>query len=142
MYYRINENGYYLGVFSESNEGMEFYTQTPITGNFVKHKFNGQNWIEGATEEEIYADYLNKNLPQEVALWRVRAILSLLNKEQDVINAINQLPEPQKTGALYIWNYGTIIERNSQTILFIQNILQMTDFEVNEIFINANNIQI
>lgn len=81
-------------------------------------------------------------VPQEVPLWRVRAILKLIGQEENIQNALSHLPEPTKTGAEYIWNYGTVIERNSQTVLFIQSMLQMTEEQVDDIFIQANNIQI
>lgn len=81
-------------------------------------------------------------VPQEVQLWRIRTVLKLMDLEVTIETALNSLDEPTKTGALYIWEYGTTIERPSQTVLLLQNILQMTDEQVNEIFIQANNIQL
>jgi hypothetical protein len=53
MFHRIDESGFYLGISSESNDGMEFYTQVPIVGDFIKFKFDGNAWVEGASTEEI-----------------------------------------------------------------------------------------
>ncbi len=53
MYYQIDNNGFFLGVVKATNEAMEFSTEVPISGNFVKFKFNGTEWVEGATAEEI-----------------------------------------------------------------------------------------
>lgn len=33
MYHRIDQHGFYLGISSDTNEGMEFYTQVPISAN-------------------------------------------------------------------------------------------------------------
>ena len=79
-------------------------------------------------------------VPQEVQLWRIRTVLKLMNLEEIIATALNSLEEPIKTGALYIWEYGTTVERNSQTVVLLQTVLQMTDEQVDEIFITSNNI--
>lgn len=114
-----------------------------LTDNLVKPYFNFETreFYEGATEEEI--DEANKSIvPDEVQLWRVRTVLKLLGMEQVIEVALNSLPEPTKTGALYIWNYGTTVERNSQTVLLLQSVLGLTDAQTDDIFIQAQNIVI
>jgi hypothetical protein len=81
-------------------------------------------------------------VPQEVQLWRVRTILRLLQLEETIATALDALEEPTKTGAKTIWEYGTTIERQSQTVLFLQSTLQMTDDQVDDIFIQAQDIQL
>lgn len=82
------------------------------------------------------------NTPSEVALWKLRFVLSQMNLEQAVSDALNSLPEPQKTAANYIWNYGNTIDRHSSTVLFLQQQLGLTDTQVNEIFIQSNSISL
>jgi len=81
-------------------------------------------------------------VPQEVQLWRARTVLKLLGMEQVIEIALNSLEEPAKTGALYIWQFGTTVERNSQTVLLLQTVLGLTDSQVDDIFIQAENIQL
>ena len=101
--------------------------------------FNTRTFFEGATQQEI--DEANKPIvPDEVQLWRVRTVLKLLGMEQVVEIALNSLQEPTKTGALYIWNYGTTVERNSQTVVLLQSVLGLTDAQTDDIFIQAQNI--
>jgi hypothetical protein len=103
--------------------------------------FNTRTFFEGATQQEI--DEANRaKVPNEVQLWRVRTVLKLSNLETTIETAFNSLPEPTKTGALYVWNYGTTIERFSDTVLFLQSVLQMTNEQVDEIFIQAEAIVI
>lgn len=114
-----------------------------LTDNLVKPYFNfdTREFYEGATPEEI--DQANKYIvPNEVQLWRVRTVLKLLGMEQVIEVALNSLPEPTKTGALYIWNYGTTVERNSQTVLLLQSVLGLTDAQTDDIFQQAEAIQI
>lgn len=103
--------------------------------------FSTRTFFEGATQQEI--DEANRaKVPNEVQLWRVRTVLKLSNLETTIENAFNSLPEPTKTGAMYIWNYGTTVERFSDTVLFLQSVLQMTNEQVDEIFIQAEAIVI
>ena len=81
-------------------------------------------------------------VPQEVQLWRARVVLKLLGMEQVIEIALNSLEEPTKTGALYIWQFGTTVERNSQTVLLLQTVLGLTDSQVDDIFIQAEAIQL
>lgn len=109
----------------------------------VKPYFNldTRTFYEGATPEEIEQAFKDKT-PAESQLWRVRTILKLMNLETTIESALNQLDEPTQTAAKNVWNYGTTIERYSQTVLFIQGVTQMTDDQVDEIFQQAEAIQI
>ena len=114
-----------------------------LTDNLVKPYFNFETreFYEGATQEEIDQAFKNAT-PSEVQLWRVRTILKLMNLEATIESALDQLEEPTKTAAKNVWNYGTTVERYSQTVLFIQSVTQMTDDQVDEIFQQAEAIQI
>ena len=101
--------------------------------------FDKREFYEGATPEEIEQAFKDKT-PNEVQLWRLRTILKLNGLEQSVEIALDELEEPTKTGAKNVWNYGTTVERYSQTVLFIQAVLEMTENEVDEIFQEAEAI--
>jgi hypothetical protein len=92
--------------------------------------------VEGSQEP------IKQSVPEEVQLWRVRTILRLMNLETTIASALDSLEEPTKTAAKTIWEFGTTIERESQTVLFLQSALQMTDEQVDEIFIQAQAIAI
>jgi len=103
--------------------------------------FDTREFYEGATPQEIEQAFKDKT-PIESQLWRVRTILNLMNLTATIESALDQLPEPTKTAAKNVWNYGTTIERYSQTVLFIQSVTQMTDDQVDEIFQQAEAIVI
>jgi hypothetical protein len=103
--------------------------------------FDTREFYDGATPEEIEQAFKDKT-PAEVQLWRLRTILNLMNLIATIESALDQLPEPNKTAAKSVWNYGTTVERYSQTVLFIQSVTQMTDDQVDEIFQQAEAIQI
>jgi len=112
-----------------------------LTESYVKPYFNFETrtFYEGATQEEI--NEANRALvPQEVQLWRIRTIIKLLQLETQIENAIDAMPEPTKTAATYIWKYGTTVERSSQTILLLQSAIQLTDEQVDDLFIQAEQI--
>jgi hypothetical protein len=114
-----------------------------LTDYFVVPYFNQETreFYEGATPEEIEQAFKDAT-PSEVQLWRVRTILKLMNLETTIESALDQLEEPTQTAAKNVWNYGTTVERYSQTVLFIQSVTEMTDDQVDEIFQQAEAIQI
>jgi hypothetical protein len=141
----VNNNGiakyeihYYIDGFVETaeayygniKEGFILNNNLPITSN-----------LDGITEEENEYNIKVLNL-KEVQLWRLRTILKLMNLEVTIESALDELDEPNKTAAKNVWNYGTTVERYSQTVLFIQSVLGLTDKQTNEIFIQAEAIQI
>ena len=137
-YFKYNENFEYIGI-TETEPNDSFWTNIECTEPFVKPTWNGTQWIEGATPQELQ-DFRKSQVPQEVQLWRIRTVLKLLQLETQIEDALNNLPEPSKTAANYIWNYGTTVERSSQTVLLLQSVLQLTDEQVDDLFIQANEI--
>jgi hypothetical protein len=91
-------------------------------------------------EEEITPE--PQIVPFEVPTWRLRAILAINNLEQSVSDALNQLSDPQKTIAKRAWDYGSKTERQSPTVDFIKGVLNLTDAQVDDIFIHAGAINI
>lgn len=119
-------------------------TLVPMDESSFEYQQYLQFLIDGGTVEpsELFTpeEETAFNTPLEVALWKLRFVLSQMNLEQAVTNALDSLPEPQRTAANYIWNYGNAIDRHSSTIMFLQQQLGLTDTQVNEIFIQANSI--
>jgi undecaprenyl pyrophosphate synthase len=105
------------------------------------YNFETEKFYEGATAQEI-AELKKESVPQEVQLWRIRVILKLSSLESAIEAVLNNLEEPTKTAANYIWNYGSTVERNSQTVALLQTALQLTNEQVDEMFIEANNIKL
>jgi hypothetical protein len=87
-----------------------------------------------------YVDMPAITVPYEVQLWRIRTVLKLMQLETQIETALEALPEPSKTAANYIWNYGTTVERSSQTVLLLQSALQLTDEQVDDLFVQSEAI--
>ena len=117
------------------NEAMIDFTTLDFIKPFYDFKLN--TFYEMGTQDEIII-----LVPAEVQLWKIRAVLKRTEREVEIEAAIQQLEEPIKSDAISIWNYGTSIERNSQTVDLIQAVLQMTTEQVDDIFIQADNIQL
>jgi hypothetical protein len=94
--------------------------------------------VEGWTENDI--PHLIS--PEQVPLWCVKVVLHELGLIEQVEEALSQLPEPNKTRANYIWEYGNIIQRQSPTVAFIGQVLGLADSQMDELFINADSIDL
>lgn len=97
---------------------------------------NGQ-FVDMATAEEI-EEANRPPVPLEVSLWKLKFVLQQMGLEQSVIDAINQLPDPPKTAALYLWNGGPAVDRHSPTIELIKQSIGLNERQVDDIFIQAN----
>jgi hypothetical protein len=126
--YKITKDGFTI-EFLTLNEANNFILANPEWAGVAVIEF----------QEDIPAPEVI--VPFDVPTWRLRAILAINNKEQDVENAINQLPEPNKTIAKRAWDFGSNTERSSQTVVFIKGTLGLTDEEVDNYFIDAQNLQ-
>jgi len=81
-------------------------------------------------------------VPQDVALWQIMATLNILGLEQTVLGALALLPEPTKSVVDRFMKHGTIVERNSATIAMIQQVIQFTDTQMDNLFIQSKNIEL
>lgn len=139
MYFITDNNGFYTGLIRQELTNEQFYTESPILEFFVKPKWNGIEWGEGATEEEI-TEYQKSLVPQVITRRQFKIALAVLGKnEQDILNGINQLPEPNKTIAMISYTEAGTFERNNPELIFVaKTFLQMTDEQIDEIFIIGN----
>lgn len=123
---------------SKDGTTIDFATFTDAS-NFI---LANPEW-QGTTIIEYQEDILPPPVyvPNQVPTWRLRAVLALDGKETDVQNAIDTLPDPNKTIAQRAWDFGSNTERTSQTVAFIKGVLSLTDAEVDAYFIQANDLQ-
>jgi hypothetical protein len=108
---------------------------------------NLDNYAKSKLAHPLVQDVVN-GVPVIVSRWQLRAQLAIQELEQDVTDAINALPsatqEEQefKIKAQYAWDYSNNIARYSPTVVMIQAVLSLTDIQVDDIFINAYQIDI
>jgi hypothetical protein len=131
MYYQIDEKGFYLGVQSSENQNWKFQTDIEMPTNFRVPKFENNKWIDEYMPEA----------PELITRRQFKIALSVLGKnEQDILNGINQLPEPNKTIAMISYTEAGTFERNNPELIFVaKTFLQMTDDQIDEVFIIGNN---
>ena len=91
-------------------------------------EFVSQLQVEGDATQEV---------PQIITRRQFKIALAILGKnEQDIISGINQLQEPTKTIALISYTEAGTFERNNSELIFVgKTFLQMTDAQIDNIFI-------
>lgn len=120
-------------IFNEDNVVIHPDDNNPLWLDYVSFLTN--DGVVTKVDYEVTDVYTG---PDSVALWKLRFVLSQMGLEQSITDAMNGLPEPQRTAATYIWNYGNDIDRFSSTVQFIQNALELSESQVNEIYYQAN----
>jgi hypothetical protein len=78
-------------------------------------------------------------VPDQVTLWQLRAVLEIMGLEATVTAVIKGMPEGvESTVAWRAWEYANNIRRSSPTVIALKAILQLTDEQVDQIFIQAD----
>ena len=108
--------------------------------NLLKPIWNGSEWIEGATPEEI-AEANKPIVPSIITARQLRLQLVLSGFDLNTIDLIiDSLPEPNKSIARVSWEYATTFEREHQMLGLIAQQLGISQTELDTIFINAEKL--
>jgi hypothetical protein len=140
IFYIYDENGFYLS-HNYYLEAPESSTDVPILFVFQKPKFNGAEWVEGATPEEIQAANL-ANVPMVVSKRQLKQSLILADIPLSNIDyAISQIANPTEKALMEVfWNDSTEFERNHPKLIEFSQALGMTETQVDQLFIMASNL--
>lgn len=106
--------------------------------------FNGSEYLifESKEEAEQHEPVIDTEENKEVELWRIKGVLTLMNRIDEVDVAIEKLPDPQKTLAKFVWLNGNVLNSQSDTVKFVQASLNLTDEERDSIFDQAAAIKL
>jgi len=129
-----------LEVFISADLETQPENSLPFESNsFIKSCFdqypNPTCLVEGATEEEI-KEYERSLIPQEITRRQFKIALAVLGKnEQDILNGIDQLPEPNRTIArISYMEAGTFERYNPELITVATMYLNMGEDDIDEVF--------
>lgn len=131
MNYAIVENGTVINV-ALSDE--------PIASNWIQSDIAkiGDNYDpETGVFTTLSYEELPEPVPQKLTARQARLALHSIGKLADVPAAIAALPEPQKTNAEIEWEYATYIERNNPFVAVLASALQLTDEQIDQLFIEG-----
>lgn len=93
-------------------------------------------WVDGAW---VVAPIVIP-VPQQVSMWALREAVMFAGEMTAIKNALDNLPEPQKSIAWNRWEYKENIVRNSPIIVQLQQLLGWTDSFVDGLYKHANAI--
>jgi len=143
-----------IGKFNIESEEVTINGVTEISQIIIYYDLYG-NEITRATYsgdiDEISPNHVNlNNCPPKVMRWQFKTQLALMPSPDDNFSSLEEYIDyliTQMTGENKIiiekaWKNANTISRYSQTIIYFANILGLTETEIDEIFISANNIKI
>lgn len=130
MYYRIDEKGFYLGLKSVENQNWEFQTDVEIPTNFRVPKFENGVWIDTYIQE----------VPPTISQMNLRLQLIAENIPISYIyETIDKIPDVITKETIYTkWEYALIFERTDQTLNQMAQMLNVSQEQLDKIFINGN----
>lgn len=106
--------------------------------------------ILGDKQQEILQALVNgdelpelpKRVPREIPNWRAKVVLATMGLLPAVESVINGLPEPEKTVVTLAWNSDAKLARKGKTVTQLASILQLSDQQLDELFIAAEAIEL
>jgi len=93
-------------------------------------------WIDGAW---VVAPIVIP-VPDQVSMWALREAVMFAGEMTAIKNALDHLPEPQKSIAWNRWEYKENIVRNSPIIIQLQQLLGWTSDFVDNLYKSAQTI--
>lgn len=118
-----NKDGFYISLrLRQEDKSLDQYITTDTD---FKHSFGE----------------LPKIVPQAVPVWAVRAVLDIKGYGTQITSLLSNLPEPTKTIANRIFDYGNYFDRDSQMLNLFAAQLNLTKEQVDDIFIEAYNLK-
>ncbi len=81
-------------------------------------------------------------VPEEVYAWRLRLSTQIAGLKPSIDGLLDQLTEPEKTVAKEAWNAGVTIRRDSPLVGQLAAALGLSSEQVDELFVQANAIEI
>jgi len=148
---RITNNlewgGSYTQEFIDTNLELVsewIFTNEECNPNFIIKKWNGTQWIEGATPEEILqANAIN--VPTTISRMKfiIQVFLTTGIMYEDIVLFIQNMnfDAAQKYVILTRLRSATHFDRNSSDLLTISAMMGITYEQLDEIFINGNLIE-
>ncbi len=135
-------------MYIQSNySGKIFFNGNEVDMNITTQDFiDFKQWLDEGNKLKIVdfseseLEELNKpTIPEVVSRRQFKIALAVLGyNEEDILNGINQLPEPNKTIARISYTESGTFERNSDDLIFVaKTFLQLTDEQIDEVFLTA-----
>ena len=141
--------GFYTNDFIEQNQDKiidgQLVSEWQLTEvlpneNLINPKWNGTEWIEGATPEEI-AEANKPKVPESISQMKLRKQLILSGISIASIDALIQsLPQPNRDLIYTMWEYAVVFDRSNPELIGLAQMLGLTSEQLDEIFINGNKL--
>ena len=127
-------------TLSQSGQFAEKYIDDAPTGEWVNIETN-QEYLDWLAEGNTPNPYVPPppGVPPQVPMWAVRTVL----QNDGLFDQAQALIEASTDNALKnVWEYGNFADRNSNAIASLAAALDLTSEQVDQMFIDANNLSV
>ena len=136
-------NGYFAGNYSriEAVPANKTVCSVFYDGTFQTPFFNGTEWIEKATAQEI-AEANKPKVPIQVKNMKFRlALIKSGIMPSSIETAINQMPEgAMKENIFTLWNFADYLERNDVSLNYMAGQFNITHEQLDNLFILSDTL--
>ena len=110
-------------------------------GNFIDPIWNGTEWVESATPEEI-AEANKPKVPIQVKNMKFRlALIKSGIMPSSIDSVITQMPEgAMKENIFTLWNFADYLERNDESLNYMAGQFNITHEQLDNLFILSDTL--
>lgn len=149
---QLDDQGYFVGKTFADESPLEVgvwlmprntvEAEEPIIPEGMCAKWNGSSFdiVELPKKQNENFNTVELIKPSVVSMRQARKALFNAGKYSTIDDAINNLPEPQRTEAKIDWEYAQTVERSSSLVLQLSEMLGMTASEVDDLFLAASKL--
>ena len=123
------------------SEGCKEVSVLYVQGNFIDPVWNGSEFIEGATPEEI-AEANKPIIPIQVKNMKFRlALIKSGIMPSSIDSVITQMPEgAMKENIFTLWNFADYLERNDASLNYMAGQFNITHEQLDNLFILSDTL--
>ena len=140
-YYLYDESFVFVGSVSKKDQFQTFPAHStkiepPELSEGQYAVFMGNEWNITTERPAVLTP-----VPSVVPMNKARLAIFKSGLTDTVMNAINSLPEPQKTEVLIEWEYSTKVTRDNPLVVLLTSNIGLTAQEIDDLFILADSLR-
>ena len=126
-------------TLNQSGSSAQKYVDGQATGEWCNTQSNA-DYLAWLAEGNTPNPYVPPSpAPQQVPMWAVRTVL----QNDGLFDQAQALIEASTDNALKnVWEYGNFADRNSNAIASLAAALDLTDTQIDQMFIDANELSV
>lgn len=122
----------------QGGQGYPAFPDGPTVNHVFPTRADYLRELDRANDAGTFNPRIPTPIPTIITMRQTRLMLLSMGLLQIVENALQQLPEPNRSYVLVEWNHGSQVERYNPFVTELVGMLGMTPDQTDQFFVNAS----